>query len=177
MPNVHLTPQMQEFAEREIATGAFANLSEVVRAGMRKLMEERGAAAFYALKADLNAAADELERGRRGAVRSARLGAGGVRVGAVPFRLSTAAAGDLDGIRAYTLERWGRAQWLARVAAGGDGGCEHPPYLPRVIELPSGRSAGGCGGCEHREAAAGSSCGRKSGAVIVGASTHLLGTC
>jgi antitoxin ParD1/3/4 len=37
MPNVHLTPQMQEFAEREIATGAFANLSEVVRAGMRKL--------------------------------------------------------------------------------------------------------------------------------------------
>ena len=63
MPNVHLTPQMQEFAEREIATGAFANLSEVVRAGMRKLMEERGAAAFHALKADLNAAADELERG------------------------------------------------------------------------------------------------------------------
>ena len=34
MPNVHLTPQMQEFAEREIATGAFANLSEVVRAGI-----------------------------------------------------------------------------------------------------------------------------------------------
>ena len=63
MPNVHLTPQMQEFAEREIATGAFANLSEVVRAGMRKLMEERGAAAFHALRADLNAAADELERG------------------------------------------------------------------------------------------------------------------
>lgn len=63
MPNVHLTPQMQEFAEREIATGAFANLSEVVRAGMRKLMEERGAAAFHAMKADLNTAADELERG------------------------------------------------------------------------------------------------------------------
>ena len=63
MPNVHLTPQMQDFAEREIATGAFANLSEVVRAGMRKLMEERGAAAFHALKADLNAAANELERG------------------------------------------------------------------------------------------------------------------
>ena len=60
---MHLTPQMQDFAEREIATGAFANLSEVVRAGMRKLMEERGAASFYALKADLNAAADELERG------------------------------------------------------------------------------------------------------------------
>jgi toxin ParE1/3/4 len=35
----------------------------------------------------------------------------------VPFRLSTAAAGDLDGIRAYTLERWGRAQWLAYYGA------------------------------------------------------------
>jgi antitoxin ParD1/3/4 len=30
---------------------------------MRKLMEERGAAAFHALRADLNAAADELQRG------------------------------------------------------------------------------------------------------------------
>jgi antitoxin ParD1/3/4 len=63
MPNVHLTPQMQAFAEREIATGAYANLSEVVRAGMRKLMEERGAAAFLKLKLELEEAADELERG------------------------------------------------------------------------------------------------------------------
>ena len=44
---------MQEYAATEIATGAYANLSEIVRAGMRKLMEERGARAFYALKADL----------------------------------------------------------------------------------------------------------------------------
>lgn len=29
------------------------------------------------------------------------------------FRLSTKAQADLDGIRAYTLETWGRAQWLA----------------------------------------------------------------
>ena len=63
MPNVHLTPQMQDFAEREIATGAFANLSEVVRAGMRKLMEERGAAAFYALKADLEEQVRQTEAG------------------------------------------------------------------------------------------------------------------
>ena len=63
MPNVHLTPQMQEFAEREISTGAFANLSEVVRAGMRKLMEERGAAAFYALKADLEEQVRQTEAG------------------------------------------------------------------------------------------------------------------
>lgn len=49
MPNVHLTPQMQAFADRLVAQGGYANLSE----GMRKLMEEKGAAAFWALKADL----------------------------------------------------------------------------------------------------------------------------
>jgi len=63
MPNVHLTVQMQDFADRLVAQGAYANLSEVVREGMRRLMEERGAAAFHALRADLNAAADELDRG------------------------------------------------------------------------------------------------------------------
>lgn len=63
MPNVHLTAQMQEFADRLVAQGAYANLSEVVREGMRRLMDERGAAAYHALKADLNAAADELDRG------------------------------------------------------------------------------------------------------------------
>jgi antitoxin ParD1/3/4 len=63
MPNVHLTPQMQEFAEREIAAGGYANLSEVVRAGMRMLMEKRGAAAFHKLKLELEEAAEELERG------------------------------------------------------------------------------------------------------------------
>jgi antitoxin ParD1/3/4 len=63
MPDVHLTAQMQDFADRLVAQGAYADLGEVVRAGMRRLMEERGAAAFHALNADLNAAADELERG------------------------------------------------------------------------------------------------------------------
>lgn len=63
MPNVHLTAQMQDFADRLVAQGAYANVSEVVRAGMRRLMEERGAAAFHALKAEIDAAADELERG------------------------------------------------------------------------------------------------------------------
>jgi antitoxin ParD1/3/4 len=64
MPNVHLTPQMQEFAEGEVAAGAYANLSEVVRAGMRRLMEERGAAAFYALKAELEESVRETLEGR-----------------------------------------------------------------------------------------------------------------
>jgi antitoxin ParD1/3/4 len=64
MPNVHLTPQMQAFAEREIATGAYANLSEVVRAGMRMLMEERGAAAFYELKRNLEEQVRETRAGK-----------------------------------------------------------------------------------------------------------------
>lgn len=63
MPNVHLTPQMQEFADRLVSQGAYANLSEVVRAGMRRLMEERGAAAFHALKADLEEQARQTEAG------------------------------------------------------------------------------------------------------------------
>ncbi len=53
MPNVHLTKQMQEYAATEIVTGAYANLSEILRAGMRLLMEERGATAFYKPKAEL----------------------------------------------------------------------------------------------------------------------------
>ena len=63
MPNVHLTKPMQEFAEAQIASGAYANLSEIVRAGMRTLMERDRARAFYALKAELNEAADAVERG------------------------------------------------------------------------------------------------------------------
>ena len=108
MPNVHLTPQMQDFAEREIATGAFANLSEVVRAGMRKLMEERGAAAFYALKADL---VEQVRRDRGGAGEPfdprassrapsrERGGAGGAS--------HRRGGGGSRGIRAYTEESWG----------------------------------------------------------------------
>ena len=52
MPNVSLTPQMQQFAEEQVASGAYANVSEVVRAGMRKLIEE-DQASFEALKAEL----------------------------------------------------------------------------------------------------------------------------
>ena len=63
MPNVHLTKPMQEYAETLIKSGAYANLSEVVRAGMRGLMERDGARQFYALKAELEAAIEEAERG------------------------------------------------------------------------------------------------------------------
>lgn len=63
MPNVHLTKSMQDYAEAQIESGAYANLSEIVRAGMRTLMEKDRARAFYALRAELNEAAEAAERG------------------------------------------------------------------------------------------------------------------
>ena len=59
MPNISLPEAMQEYAERQVKAGVYANLSEVVRAGLRKLMEEDGATAFYLLRRDLAAAAAE----------------------------------------------------------------------------------------------------------------------
>lgn len=63
MPNVHLTEPMRLYAEGQIKSGAYANLSEVVRAGIRLLMEKDGARQFYALKADLESAAVDAEAG------------------------------------------------------------------------------------------------------------------
>lgn len=63
MPNVHLTKPMQDYATAQIESGAYANLSEIVRAGMRTLMEKDRARAFFALKAELNEAAEAAERG------------------------------------------------------------------------------------------------------------------
>ncbi|HOZ32383.1 MAG TPA: type II toxin-antitoxin system ParD family antitoxin, partial [Tabrizicola sp.] len=54
MPNIHLTKPMQEFAEAQIEAGAYANLSEIVRAGMRTLMEKDLERAYYELKIQLN---------------------------------------------------------------------------------------------------------------------------
>lgn len=63
MPNVHLTGPMQEYVQGQIASGAYANLSEVVRAGMGLLMEKDGARQFYVLKADLEQASNEAANG------------------------------------------------------------------------------------------------------------------
>lgn len=63
MPNVHLTKIMQDFADAQIEAGAYANLSEVVRAGMRALMEKDLERAYYELKVQLNEAAEAAERG------------------------------------------------------------------------------------------------------------------
>jgi len=64
MPNVHLTDPMQEYVQSQIRSGAYANLSEVVRAGIRLLMEKEGARQFYNLKADLEHAVLEAEDGK-----------------------------------------------------------------------------------------------------------------
>ena len=63
MPNIHLTKPMQEFAEAQIEAGAYANLSEVVREGMRSLMEKDRLRAFRELKAELELALAEAEAG------------------------------------------------------------------------------------------------------------------
>ena len=63
MPNVHLTKPMQDYAAALIKSGAYANLSEIVRAGMRELMLRNRARAFLALKAELNEAVEAAERG------------------------------------------------------------------------------------------------------------------
>jgi len=63
MPNVHLTKPMQDYAEAQVRSGAYANLSEVVRAGMRQLMEKDRARAFLAPKAELEESVAEAERG------------------------------------------------------------------------------------------------------------------
>lgn len=63
MPNVHLTAQMESYVQGQIRTGAYANVSEVVRAGIRLLMERDDARQFYALKADLEEAVREAEAG------------------------------------------------------------------------------------------------------------------
>ena len=54
---------MQEYVRGQIASGAYANLSEVVRAGIRLLMEKDGARQFYALKTGLEVARAEAEGG------------------------------------------------------------------------------------------------------------------
>ena len=63
MPNVHLTGQMRAYVDGQIQSGAYANVSEVVRAGVRMLMERDGARQFYVLKANLEQAVREAEAG------------------------------------------------------------------------------------------------------------------
>ena len=59
MPKIYLTEQMQNYVNLQIKSGFYANLSEVVHAGIRLLMEKDGARQFHALKADLEQATAE----------------------------------------------------------------------------------------------------------------------
>jgi len=63
MPNIHLTRPMQDYVQGQIASGAYADFSEVMRAGIRLLMEKEGARQFYALKTNLEDVVAEVEAG------------------------------------------------------------------------------------------------------------------
>ena len=63
MPNVHLSEQMRAYVDSQIQSGAYANVSEVVRAGVRMLMERDGARQYYVLKASLEQAVRDAEAG------------------------------------------------------------------------------------------------------------------
>lgn len=64
------------------------------------------------------------------------------------FRLSSAAEADLAGIRAYTLERWGRKQWLSyksdlaatfeRIAAEPGSGRRRDAFRPGMRSVSCG---------------------------------------
>lgn len=63
MPNVRLTASMEAYVQGQIKSDSYANVSEVVRAGLRMLMERDGARQFHALKAELKGAVREAEAG------------------------------------------------------------------------------------------------------------------
>ncbi len=53
MPNITLPEAMRAYAERQVEAGLYDDLSDVMRAGLRRLMEEDGAVAFEALRRDV----------------------------------------------------------------------------------------------------------------------------
>jgi antitoxin ParD1/3/4 len=57
--NVHLTPELEEFARSCVETGRYNNVSEVMRAGLRLLQErEERRRAFDAMIADVRSEAE-----------------------------------------------------------------------------------------------------------------------
>ncbi len=63
MSNIHLTDQMQEYVQRQIQSGGYSNLAEVVHAGLCALMKRDGVRQLYVLKADFERAATQAEAG------------------------------------------------------------------------------------------------------------------
>lgn len=64
--NVSLTKELQEYVETEVASGDFASASEVVRAGLRALRDERAIARekLEILKREIQIGIDDVEAGR-----------------------------------------------------------------------------------------------------------------
>jgi antitoxin ParD1/3/4 len=64
--NVSLTKELQDYVEGEVATGDFASASEVVRAGLRTLRDERALAKekLEILRREIQIGIDDAEAGR-----------------------------------------------------------------------------------------------------------------
>ncbi|HEY3901178.1 MAG TPA: type II toxin-antitoxin system ParD family antitoxin [Chthoniobacter sp.] len=68
--NVSLTPELEKFVETEVNSGLYQTASEVVRAGLRRLKEERemrvmrSPASLEELETQLVRAVDSLEAGK-----------------------------------------------------------------------------------------------------------------
>ncbi len=63
--NVSLTPELERWVSEKVDAGRYRSASEVVRAGLRLLLqkEEEHAARIEALRRDIGVGLDELDRG------------------------------------------------------------------------------------------------------------------
>lgn len=63
--NISLTDRLDQFVEERVESGAYQNASEVVRAGLRLLLEQSDAhaARLARLRAAIQDGVDELDRG------------------------------------------------------------------------------------------------------------------
>lgn len=59
-----LTCAMQDFIDTQVESGTYVSTDEVIRAGVRLLMEKDGARQFYNLKNELTLASKEVEAGK-----------------------------------------------------------------------------------------------------------------
>ncbi|HWB61511.1 MAG TPA: type II toxin-antitoxin system ParD family antitoxin [Chthoniobacteraceae bacterium] len=68
--NVSLTPELEKFVEKEVGSGLYQTASEVIRAGLRRLKEEKEArllrlpASMGELEAQLMHAVESLDAGK-----------------------------------------------------------------------------------------------------------------
>jgi antitoxin ParD1/3/4 len=64
--NVSLTKELHEYVETEVASGDFASASEVVRAGLRALRDERAVVQekLEILRREIQIGVDDVEAGR-----------------------------------------------------------------------------------------------------------------